>query len=76
MRNPKRSHSSNPSKSQWYNYYAGFSSDFVSDTLRFLNLPKGAVILDPWNGSGTTTQISEEMGFSAIGYDIIVLRQN
>lgn len=28
------------------------------------------MILDPWNGSGTTTQVAEEMGIHAIGLDI------
>jgi DNA modification methylase len=26
--------------------------------------------MDPWNGSGTTTKVSGDMGFSAIGFDI------
>jgi len=26
--------------------------------------------MDPWNGSGTTTQVARDMGFSAIGFDI------
>ena len=71
--NPKRI-SSNPSlkksKSSWYDYYAGYSPDFVKDVLTNLKLNNDAVILDPWNGSGTTTQIAEDIGYFAIGYDI------
>src|SRR5690606_6190888 len=26
--------------------------------------------LDPWNGSGTTTQIASQLGYRAVGYDI------
>jgi len=26
--------------------------------------------MDPWNGSGTTTQVARDLGFSAIGFDI------
>jgi DNA modification methylase len=37
-----------------YQYYAGFSSDFVCDILEKYASP-GTRILDPWNGSGTTT---------------------
>ena len=58
------------SKSSWYDYYAGYSPDFVRDVLMYLNLNDDAVVLDPWNGSGTTTQVAEDIGYFAIGYDI------
>jgi SAM-dependent methyltransferase len=71
--NPKRipsSPTSKSSKSSWYDYYAGYSPEFVQDVLKYLNLTKDAVVLDPWNGSGTTTQVAEDYGCIAIGYDI------
>ena len=71
--NPKRIPSdpiSKMSKSSWYDYYAGYSPDFVQDVLTYLNLSNDAVVLDPWNGSGTTTQVAEDIGYFAIGYDI------
>ena len=71
--NPKRTPSdsfSKMSKSSWYDYYAGYSPDFVQNVLTYLNLNNDAVILDPWNGSGTTTQVAEDAGYFAIGYDI------
>jgi DNA modification methylase len=71
--NPKRIPSdptSKFSKSSWYDYYAGYSPVFVQDVLTYLNLNNDAVVLDPWNGSGTTTQVAEDIGYFAIGYDI------
>lgn len=73
IHNPKRissDPSSKKSKSSWYDYYAGYSPGFVEDVLTYLKLNDDAVILDPWNGSGTTTQIAEDTGYYAIGYDI------
>lgn len=73
IHNPKRIPSdsiSKTSKSSWYDYYAGYSPDFVQDVLTYLNLNDDAVVMDPWNGSGTTTQVAEDIGYFAIGYDI------
>src|SRR5207244_1397194 len=53
----------------WYRYYAGYSPEFVEDALASLDLEDGATILDPWNGSGTTTAVAHERGYSALGYD-------
>ena len=52
-----------------YQYYAGYSEQFVEDVLLELSLPATAVVLDPWNGSGTTTQVSEDIGVSSVGLD-------
>jgi len=70
FQNPKRVPSLKKSKSSWYDYYAGYSPDFVQDVLTRLELNNDAVVLDPWNGSGTTTQVAEDIGYFAIGYDI------
>lgn len=70
FRNPKRKYLNNKHKTQWYDYYAGYSDEFVEDVLDFLNLKKGSVVFDPWNGSGTTTYVSEKKGYNAIGFDI------
>jgi len=68
FRNPKR-RPLGPGMS-WYEYYAGYSEEFVKDTLRFLSLPTGATVLDPWNGTGITTQVAYDAGLAAVGYDI------
>lgn len=52
----------------WFPYYAGFSEDFVDSALS--QLPIGSVVLDPWNGSGTTTQVAETLGYRAWGFDL------
>jgi SAM-dependent methyltransferase len=56
-------------ESDWYRYYAGYAPGFVEDALASLDLDDGATVLDPWNGSGTTTAIVHEQGFAALGYD-------
>jgi DNA modification methylase len=53
----------------WYRYYAGYSSEFVADVIAALKLDKGAVVLDPWNGSGTTTAVAQASGIASIGFD-------
>ena len=60
---PKR-----PRPSSGYHYYPGYSRLFVREILS--NWPKSAVVLDPWNGSGTTTTVAAEMGFDCIGIDL------
>lgn len=57
------------SRREWYRYYAGYSEGFVADTLDLLAVPVGGTILDPWNGSGTTTAVAYAKGFSALGLD-------
>lgn len=51
-------------------YYAGFSGAFVESILGTINLSSSSVILDPWNGSGTTTSTALKHGFKAIGSDL------
>jgi len=54
----------------WYKYYAGFSADFVRDVLAGLDLASDELVIDPWNGSGTTTAVADELGVPAWGGDI------
>lgn len=54
----------------WYPYYAGFSSTFAHGILSHLDLRKSDCILDPWNGSGTTTYVAHSLGLPAIGIDL------
>ena len=65
--NPKRS---NAQGSDWYPYYAGYSTEFVREALGRLDLPPGAVVMDPWNGAGTTTATAASLGFRSVGIDI------
>jgi DNA modification methylase len=54
----------------WYNYYAGYSASFSKLIIESVELELGSVIFDPWNGSGTTTYVAEQLGYQGIGIDI------
>lgn len=54
----------------WFPYYAGYSARFVEEVVHSLDVPFRCRILDPWNGSGTTTAVADRMGYDAIGFDI------
>jgi SAM-dependent methyltransferase len=66
MRSPKLT---TERSSDWYRYYAGYSRNFVEDALDALELENGATVLDPWNGSGTTTSVANERGHTPVGFD-------
>jgi SAM-dependent methyltransferase len=54
----------------FYPYYAGFSLSFVENVLSTSDLPANSVLLDPWNGSGTTTFAAGRYGFRSYGIDL------
>jgi hypothetical protein len=68
--NPVRNGNERIGRSGWYPYYAGFSSAFASDVLKRAAPPRDALILDPWNGGGTTTFVAQELGFQSWGGDL------
>jgi len=68
--NPKRINESIEIKPYWYNYYAGYSHTFTKGIIDSSNLQKNAIILDPWNGAGTTTLMASVSGFRSIGVDL------
>jgi SAM-dependent methyltransferase len=53
-----------------YPYYAGFSEAFVETMLDRLLVGNRSHVLDPWNGSGTTTYIAAARGANATGCDL------
>lgn len=55
---------------KWYPYYAGYSTEFAVAVLRAAKLPVNATILDPWNGSGTTTLAAAKLGLAGRGFDL------
>jgi DNA modification methylase len=67
LRSPKLTPSRSP---DWYAYYAGYSADFVDDVLDALELDPSSRVLDPWNGSGTTTARALAKSYRAVGFDI------
>lgn len=70
LHNPKQINQNSSIHINWFPFYAGYSSEFVHDVLSRLSLRKGDAILDPWNGSGTTTTTAYRLGAKAIGCDI------
>lgn len=58
------------SDSKVYPYYAAFSPDFASAMIRMLCPNRHMTVLDPWNGSGTTTRAAIDLGHNSIGFDI------
>ena len=61
-----------PSKfkqNDWYSYYAGYSDEFVYEYLKE-SIGKEYVLLDPWNGAGTTTLCCSLLGIECVGIDI------
>ena len=65
---PKVGPASEPVDS-WYRYYAGYSKSFIDYTLSTL-APRARSVLDPWNGTGTTTVVAAGRRIKAFGYDI------
>lgn len=55
---------------QYYRYYAGYNDGFVQDILDRIDIPADGLVVDPWNGAGTTTAAALASGFHARGYDI------
>lgn len=67
---PKRNKRLQTGWEGFFPYYAGFPELFARELLQSAKLPRGAVILDPWNGSGTTTYAANALGMSAVGIDL------
>ncbi len=68
--NPKRDRSSAVGRAGWYPYYAGFSSDFAQAVLDYFVKSASSRVLDPWNGSGTTTAVTAGKGHEGFGFDL------
>lgn len=67
--NPKRSQSDS-FQSKWYRYYAGFSESFAKTALSSADLEENGWVLDPWNGSGTTSSSAVSLGINTYGFDL------
>ncbi|RYZ03028.1 MAG: hypothetical protein EOO73_29350 [Myxococcales bacterium] len=67
---PKRVPTPDTTNRVWPTYYAGYSAEFVRDAISNLGLARGACVVDPWNGSGTTTSVARARGIESYGYDI------
>jgi DNA modification methylase len=54
----------------FFPYYAGFPESFADAILSSARLSGKSLVLDPWNGSGTTTYIASSLGIPSIGFDL------
>jgi hypothetical protein len=70
IRSPKRRPRSQPSRADWFRYYADFSTEFVESVIPYLDLDSNATLLDPWLGGGTTAEVATAKGIRFKGYDI------
>lgn len=60
-------------QNDWYSFYAGYSDRFVTECIEKNandSNSSGYRIMDPWNGTGTTTLCSAIQGVDSIGVDI------
>lgn len=55
----------------WLKYKEGFSAELVRILLNEFSIDKGATVLDPFMGSGTTALVACMNGINSIGYDIL-----
>lgn len=55
---------------RWYYYKEGFSPNLVEKAIEFSGISKKDIILDPFNGSGTTTLTSALNGYKSIGVEV------
>jgi len=55
---------------RWYFYKEGFSQNLVEQAIELSGIEKDDVIIDPFNGSGTTTLTAALKGFRSIGIEV------
>lgn len=55
---------------RWYYYKEGFSQKLVEQAIELSNINKNHVIIDPFNGSGTTTLTAASNGYKSIGIEV------
>ena len=67
---PKRNRRLGTGWEGFFPYYAGYPEGFAEALLKSAALVPGSVILDPWNGSGTTAYVAGQIGLKGIGLDI------
>lgn len=67
---PKRNKRLQTGWEGFFPYYAGYPELFARELLKSAKLPQGTVVLDPWNGSGTTTYTAATLGLNSIGIDL------
>jgi hypothetical protein len=54
----------------WFDYKQGYSPELIQKLVEDLGVPKNGLILDPFNGVGTTLLAADLMGISSVGFDV------
>jgi len=57
----------------WFYYKEGFAPELVWELLERFGVPKGATVLDPFCGTGTSLLAAAQHGYNAVGFDITPL---
>jgi len=70
LESPKKSRSKQLGIHSWHPNYASFSENFVASSIDILHVDKDDLILDPWNGGGTTSIVSNRMAKHSIGIEL------
>lgn len=55
---------------RWYYYKEGFSPEIVKKAIELADINKDDLILDPFNGGGTTTLTASLLGHESVGIDV------
>ncbi len=55
---------------RWYYYKEGFSPNLVQKAIEYADIKNDGIILDPFNGSGTTTLTASLNGYKSIGIEV------
>mgnify|MGYP001770117258 CR=1 FL=1 len=55
---------------RWYYYKEGFSPKLVTEVIDQVGITNRELIIDPFNGSGTTTLTASLLGFKSIGIEV------
>ncbi len=56
---------------RWWPYVQGYSAGFVAGLLERADLPRGASVLDPFSGSGTTVVEARRAGLRGLGAELL-----
>jgi DNA modification methylase len=68
--NPKRDQRRGYGRQSWYPFYAGFSLRFAETLLSSIHLQPNALVVDPWNGTGTSSLAAANLGNLGRGFDL------
>ncbi|MEB3064447.1 site-specific DNA-methyltransferase [[Mycobacterium] zoologicum] len=67
---PKRPVDDKAGLADLFPYYAGFSYKWAKQRFDEFDLPANALVLDPWNGSGTSLVAAQATGIASVGVDL------